>query len=210
MEYVDTVKNSFQEIEVRTPYASVLEMDRLCRHFSFGTPEYPASPVYYIHSPDALRPLPDRDTVSISLLQERDKAEIAQCVEEGKLDPAYMNADVFVPCPIFKDVKWYILRVDGEIAGYLRGECGYANIYDIGWLYVEPRFRGHGYAADLVMYFSKDLFAGGAIPHYGYAISEASVRVAEKCGYVCDRIKLECRSMKPLQPSQIENAFVCK
>lgn len=198
MDYADTVKADFDDIELRTPYPAVLESARVRGHFTVEPAEYPANPVYYIHSPGELAAIEGNKSASISLFKESDKAEIAQAVKAGKLDAESMNADMFVPCMNFKDVKWYILRVNGEIAGYLRGECGYANVYDIGWLYVEPRFRGHGYAVELVMYFSKDMFVNDAVPHYGYAISEASARVAEKCGYVCDNIKLQCRSLKPL------------
>ena len=95
-----------------------------------------------------------------------------------------------------KDVKFYIMRVNGEIVGYLRAECGYMNIYDIGWLYIEPKYRGKGYATLLVLDFSKEMFKNGLIPHYGYAISEESARVAEKCGYQCDQTRLICKTLK--------------
>ncbi len=198
MDYAENVSADFDDIELRTPYPWILESDRIRAHYSITFPEYPANPVYYIHSSADLTPIPENKDASVSLFKESDKFEIARAVDTGIIDAESMNVDMFVPCTNFKDVKWYILRVNGKIAGYLRGECGYANIYDIGWLYVETRFRGHGYAADLVQYFSKDMFANGAIPHYGYAISEASSRVAEKCGYICDKTKLVCRSLKPM------------
>lgn len=198
MDYIDTIKTDFNEIEIRTPYLSVLESKQIRSRYSVTIPENPANPVYYIHSPEELTSVTGSIAASVSLFTESDKEIISQAVEEGLLDRKFMNADMFVPCVNFKDVKWYILRVNGEIAGYLRAECGYANIYDIGWLYVEPRFRGHGYATDLVMYFSKDMFANRAIPHYGYAISQASARVAEKCGFMCDPEQCECRCLKPL------------
>lgn len=198
MDYVDTIKTDFNEIEIRTPYPSVLESKQILSRYSVTAPENPANPVYYIYSPEELTSVTGSVAASVSLFTELDKTDISQAIEEGLLDREYMNADMFVPCTNFKDVKWYILRVNGEIAGYLRAECGYANIYDIGWLYVEPRFRGHGYAACLVMYFSKDMFESHAIPHYGYAISQASARVAEKCGFMCDPVQCEYRCLKPL------------
>jgi len=195
MDYAESVAADFSEIELRTPYPAVLDSERIQRRFSVTEPEEPASPVYYIHSPKELASAVPDDTVSVTPYRESDKAEIAQAVCSGKLDGASMNANMFVPCTVFRDVKWYILRVNGEIAGYLRGECGYANVYDIGWLYVEPRFRGRGYAVRLVLYFSEELFASGAVPHYGYAISPSSERVAEKCGFVCDPEIIECRTL---------------
>lgn len=198
MEYTDGIKNDYEEIELRTPFSSVLEHENIRKRFSLETPSSPANPVYYIHSSAELAQLPPNASVSVSLLTEADKEEIARDVAQGKLDAESMGVEesVFQAWTCFKDVKWYLLRVDGEIAGYLRAECGYENIYDIGWLYVEPRFRGKGYAASLVMYFSHDMFAHGAVPHYGYAISESSARVAEKCGYKCEKTGLICRSLK--------------
>ena len=198
MDCVSQLKDDFSEIEIRTPYASVLEMNIIRDNYILGIPKYKVSPVYYMYSQNQLPHLPEIESLSISLFKETDKAEIAKAEKEGKLDSENMNADMFVPYANFKDVKWYILRCNGEIAGYLRAECGYANIYDIGWLYVEPRFRGQGFAPALVVHFSKDMFVNGKIPHYGYAISEESARVAEKCGYICDKTNLYCRTLKPL------------
>ncbi len=199
MDYVDTVKAEFDEIELRTPYPAVLDSEHIRKYFNAENTEHPANPVYYIHSADKLTLLSENTSVSVSLFCETDKDEIDKAVQEGKLDQESMNGDMFVPYTCYKDTEWYILRVNGEIAGYLRSECGYSNIYDIGWLYVEPRFRGHGYAADLVLKFSYDMFGTGMIPHYGFALSEASARVAEKCGYICDKTNLECRTLKPIQ-----------
>lgn len=198
MDYVDTVKDAFEEIELRTPYSAVPRLPIIQNRYTLTEPAYPASPVYYIYAANQLQSVRANPEASVSLYCEADKDEIAKAVSAGTLDCESINADMFVPCTVFSDVKWYMLRVDGEIAGYLRAECGWANIYDIGWLYVEPRFRGHGYACDLVMYFSKNLFARGAVPHYGYAISGESARVAEKCGYRCDPNKLYCYRLMPI------------
>jgi len=199
MDYVDTVKDTFEEIELRTPYSAVPRLPIIQNRYTLTDPAYPASPVYYIHAEDQLLSPKTNTEASVSLYRDSDKGEIAKAVAAGALDCESMNADMFVPCTVFSDVKWYILRVDGEIAGYLRAECGYANIYDIGWLYVEPRFRSHGYACDLVMHFSRDLFDNGQIPHYGYAISKESARVAEKCGYACDPSKCYNYRLLPIE-----------
>ena len=172
---------------MRTAYPSVVEMERIRGHYALETPDYPPNPVYYLYSADQLSKRQRQENVCVSQWKETDKAEIARAVEAGRLDGESMNADMFVPCEVYQAVEWHILRVNGELAGYLRAECGYANIYDIGWLYVEPRFRGKGYAVDLVLAFSRDMFSRGNIPHYGYAISPASARVAEKCGFICDQ-----------------------
>ena len=199
MEYVDTIKDAFNEIELRTPFTSVLEQKSISMRFCFATPQYPTSPVYYIKSSDMLSNLTNNDRITIALLSDEDKFEIARDIELGKLDAESMGADAFRACACFNDVKFYLMRVDGEVAGYLRAECGYMNIYDIGWLYVEPRYRGNGYASLLVQSFSRDMFAHGAIPHYGYAISKASARVAEKCGYQCDKSTLICKALKAIE-----------
>ena len=196
MEYIDTIKNSFNEIELRTPFPSVLEQGSVTTRFVFETPQYPANPVYYINSSDELSNLICDDRISVTLIKDEDKIEVSRKVEKGLLDLESWGDGSFRPCTNFKDVKFYIMRVDGEIVGYLRAECGYMNIYDIGWLYIEPQYRGKGYASLLVMYFSKDMFMNDLIPHYGYAISIASARVAEKCGYQCDKTSLICKTLK--------------
>ena len=196
MEYIDTIKKSFNEIELRTPFPSVLEQGSVTTRFVFETPQYPANPVYYINSSDELSNLICDDRISVTLIKDEDKIEVARKVEKGLLDLESWGDGSFRPCTNFKDVKFYIMRVDGEIVGYLRAECGYMNIYDIGWLYIEPQYRGKGYASLLVMYFSKDMFMNDLIPHYGYAISIASARVAEKCGYQCDKTSLICKTLK--------------
>ena len=196
MEYIDTIKNSFNEIELRTPFPSVLEQGSVTTRFVFETPQYPANPVYYINSSDELSNLICDDRISVTLIKDEDKIEVARKVEKGLLDLESWGDGSFRPCTNFKDVKFYIMRVDGEIVGYLRAECGYMNIYDIGWLYIEPQYRGKGYASLLVMNFSRDMFMNGLMPHYGYAISIASARVAEKCGYQCDKTSLICKTLK--------------
>ena len=196
MEYIDTIKNSFNEIELRTPFPSVLEQGSVTTRFVFETPQYPANPVYYINSFDELSNLICNDRISVTLIKDEDKIEVARKVEKGLLDLESWGDGSFRPYTNFKDVKFYIMRVDGEIVGYLRAECGYMNIYDIGWLYIEPQYRGKGYASLLVMNFSRDMFMNGLMPHYGYAISIASARVAEKCGYQCDKTSLICKTLK--------------
>lgn len=199
MEFVDGIKDNYQEIELRTPYLSVLDNTDITKRFSLEAVEYPANPIYYIHTRDELLPYVQTDGVSIALHTEEDKAEITRCAQQGLLDSECMGEGMFTLTTCFKDVKWYILRVDGNIAGYLRAECGYSNLYDIGWLYVEPRYRGKGYATALTLYFAHHIFDMGAVPHYGFAICPESVRVAEKCGFKCDKTEIHCRALKKLK-----------
>ena len=205
MEYIDTIKNAFNEIELRTPFPSVLGQRSVTTRFVFEIPQYPANPVYYINSSDELSNLICNDElsnlicndrISVTLIKDEDKIEVARKVEKGLLDPESWGDGSFQPCTNFKDVKFYIMRVNGEIVGYLRAECGYMNIYDIGWLYIEPQYRGKGYASLLVLNFSRDMFMNGLIPHYGYAVSKESAHVAEKCGYQCDKTSLICKTLK--------------
>ncbi len=185
----------FKEIELRTPFPEILEYDGLTGTFEQNEPSDPASPVYFIHSPvELIAPIPD-ETVTVSLAAEEDKAEIERENERGNLNPEEIGPYIFNTFTIFKDTRLYILRVGGTIAGYLRAECGFSNIYDIGWLYVRPDYRGHHYAVHLTHFFSADCFAAGRVPHYGFAISDASVRVAEKCGYSCDPAKITRRQL---------------
>ena len=196
MEYLDMIKNAFHEIEMRTPFPSVFEQESVTARFAFKTPQCPANPVYYIKSSDALSNLICNDRISVTPIKDEDKIEVARKVDKGLLDLESWGDGSFRACTNFKDVKFYIMRVNGEIVGYLRAECGYMNIYDIGWLYIEPKYRGKGYASLLVLNFSRDMFMNGLLPHYGYAISKESARVAEKCGYQCDKTCLICKTLK--------------
>lgn len=198
LEFVDGIKDNYGEIELRTPFISVLDNENVTKRYSLEAVEYPASPIYYTHTRDELLPYAKMERVSIALHTEEDKAEISRCVQQGLLDSECMGEGMFTLTTNFKDVKWYILRVDGNIAGYLRAECGYSNYYDIGWLYVEPKYRGNGYATALTLYFSHHVFDIGAVPHYGFAICPESVRVAEKCGFKCDKTGIYCRGLKKL------------
>ena len=205
MELIDGIKENYGEIELRTPFISVLNNTDINKRFSLESVEYPASPIYYVHSRNELLPYKEMNGVSIALHTENDKAEIARCVQQGLLDPECMGEGMFIRTTNFKDVKWYILRVNGNIAGYLRAECGYENLYDIGWLYIEPIYRDKGYATALTLYFAHHIFDLGAIPHYGFAICPESVRVAEKCGFKCDKTEIYCRALKKSELAFSEN-----
>lgn len=154
------------------------------------------SPIYYIRSEGELRDIASNPDVSITLVTDGDREEHAAEVMAGHYKDEEMGLHALEPCYNDWDTRIYVLRVRGRIAGYLRAECGFSNIYDIGWLHVQTEYRGNGYAALLVNYFSRDCFAHGYIPHYGYAVSEISARVAEKCGYTRTKRTLECKLLK--------------
>lgn len=198
MEYIDTLRNEFGEIELRTPFSCVLDSDSILKRFSLEQVQDLPNPVYYIDSQSELLNYTGDIELSITQLSDEDRNEIANSVRLGKLDRESWGDGSFKPCTGFKDVKVYIARLKGEIIGYLRAECGYMNVYDIGWLYIEPSYRGMGYAAALVSYFSREMFNADLVPHYGYAISEQSARVAQKCGYKCDETPLICKVLKNL------------
>ena len=86
MEYLDTIKHAFHEIEMRTPFPSVLEQESVTVRFVFETPQCPANPVYYIKSSDALSNLSCNDRISVALIQDEDKIEVARKVEKGLLE----------------------------------------------------------------------------------------------------------------------------
>lgn len=181
--YVSEHKDDFDEIVLSTPFSEISNNDALNKQFSLAAPSYPANPVYYIHSPSELSDIRLGENVSIALGTECDREELRREAELGNINTEEFGPEIFNTYDCYRDTRLYIMRVDGRIIGYLRAECGYENIYDIGWLYVMPEYRGYGYAAQLVMHFSRDCFDNGLIPHYGYAVSPESARVAEKCGY---------------------------
>ena len=47
MDYVDTIKTDFNEIEIRTPFPSVLESKQILSRYSVTAPENSVNPVYY-------------------------------------------------------------------------------------------------------------------------------------------------------------------
>lgn len=179
-----------KQIEIRTPYAEVCGC--LTNVFTLTPSDSPLTPIYAVRSRDALPELVLPEGVSVALAADTDKAEVEEAAKNDSFSEEEMGPWIFTAFPWFKDTRLYLLRAEGKIVGYLRGECGYSNIYDIGWVGVSPEARGKGYGYALVLYFSHDCFDNGLIPHYGYAISPASARVAEKCGYFNTREKLYC------------------
>ena len=146
------------------------------------------APIYGLLTPEDLAPLTEKEGVSVSPLTAEEKAflqshtELYESFEEELRSPSLWDA-----CDCFFDTRFYLLKEGDKVIGFLRGELGYKNYYDVGWVYVAPAYRGKGYGKLLTLYFSHDLLKNGLYPHYGYAINPASASVANSCGYTCTR-----------------------
>jgi predicted GNAT family acetyltransferase len=198
MTYVDAILPGFDEIELHTPFLSVLRSESICRRFAVGESCYPPNPDYVIRSLDQLRPSAASCAagVTIGSMSDGDRAVILRAAVAGQLDRDGIGPDLFRPLDRRRDVRWYWIHASGEPIGYLRAECVLQNVEEIGWLYVESKYRGRGYAAALVRAFTRDSFLRGRIPRYGYAVSPESERVAQACGYVRADGEMYCRSLR--------------
>ena len=199
--YVDKHPNT--DVEMRTPYDKNLQNNSIISRFSVREAKYPLNPVYYMHTRQELIKTPTKKDVAVSLLDQCSIEEIRDNIRRGLLDGEEMDPDETMDPNVFyamgyKDIKTFIIRVNGNVIGYLRGENGFSNVYDIGWVYIDPKYRNRGYAAHLVKCFSEYMFDNGFIPHYGHAISKQSVCVAEKCGFKCDDEHSVCVGLKRL------------
>lgn len=159
----------------------------VAERLTFGSSESGA-PIYGLLTPEDLAPLTEKEGVSVSPLTAEEKAflqshtELYEGFEEELRFPSLWDA-----CDCFFDTRFYLLKEGDKVIGFLRGELGYKNYYDVGWVYVAPAYRGKGYGKLLTLYFSHDLLKNGLYPHYGYAINPASAFVAKSCGYTCTR-----------------------
>jgi len=190
--YVFYELRGIAEFELRTPHEEIFRFECFARFFTVIEPTDSMDPVYFLHTQSELADIPTDPSVSVSLASDADKAALSEASRRGQRMPDGIGPDIFERSPLFRDTRLYLLRTGGSIAGYLRAECAYANIYNIGWLYILPEFRGRGYAVQLTMRFSRDCFANGWIPHYGFAVSKESERVAEKCGFRRDTTPIFC------------------
>ena len=167
------LRSDAAEYELRTN-CDILSLPCIADNFEIGD-DTGSSPTYSLRSADELVDIPAGD-VEISLLT-KENSEAFREILASEHAP-------YADC--FADIRRYGMTKDRKPIGYLRAERGYKNYYDIGWLYVLPGARGHGYAPMLVSYFAKDCLENGAFPNYGYAVSRESERVAEKCGFSKD------------------------
>ena len=182
-------------IEIAGAYSEIFDFDCITQYFNISDGSN-LSPIYYMRSENELFDIVSDPDVSIAPVTEGDREELAAEVRAGHYNEEEMGPRVLDFHYDGVDTEIYVLRVKGRIVGYLRAECWFSNIYDIGWIQVQPEYRGNGYAVQLVNHFSRDCFARGFIPHYGYAVSDASARVAEKCGYTRTKRSLSCKTLK--------------
>lgn len=172
------------EYELRTNFSEVLTMRCVTDRFESGEEIVPA-PEYSISSVSELVETPESEDVEISLLTDE--------LRERFSDELTAQRETYTGC--FRDVRRYLLTRGGSLIGYLRAECGYKNYYDVGWVFVPPEMRGHGYAPMLVSYFASDCVNNGFFPNYGFAVTPESERVAVKCGFSKDIGYGICRTL---------------
>lgn len=190
-----------REIDIRTPFPEIYHFSCMKEKFVFPSVEHGA-PIYALYSKDTLPPLQIPAAVTVSLVTDLDKAEVqADPKRLSELEEELQSPKIFDCSACFRDTRFYLMKHSEKIIGFLRAECGYKNFYDIGWLYVAPKFRNNGYGKVLTLFFSYDCLANGKFPHYGYAVSDESVSVARRCGYVntrpsCEWKKLERKNAK--------------
>jgi len=139
-EVIDYISASFGNVdrkELVTPYEEVLAYKCLSDKFDFVESDEPGMPYYGIYSKDELAELKIPEEVSVAPMTDEDKKEVEQAPDE---QADGITTEIFQTIDCYK-TRFYIIRVNGKIAGYLRGECGYSNIYDIGWIEISPEYR---------------------------------------------------------------------
>ena len=163
------------ENQLWTNHGKVLSLPCVTGNFDVFPEDESAPPTYSAGSLSELTDIPTPKSVTISLLEDGFPENLLSGLE---IDTPYSDR--------FIDIRRYLLIKEGTPVGYLRAERGYKNYYDIGWLFVVPEERRHGYASALVSYYANDLVKSGFIPNYGTAVSEGSEKAAEKCGFSKD------------------------
>lgn len=164
------------ENELRTNFPEVLTLPCVARNFEVSDENELPCPTYSVNSLSELIYVPKADGITISPLNDELYKKFRK-----ELDSEHAP---YASC--FRDIRRYLLTKDGKLTGYLRAECGYGNIYDVGWVFVQPDERGHGYAPMLVSYYARDCAEHGLFPSYGLAVTPESERVALKCGFSRD------------------------
>ncbi len=185
-----------KEIDVSATYEEFFVHPYVVERLSFVSSERGA-PIYGLLSPDDLTPITLSQEVIVSLATEEDrKAAAADISLLNALEEELRNVELFDSCDCFFDTRLYLLKDGDKIIGFLRGECGFRNYYDIGWVYVAPAYRGKSYGKLLTLHFSYDLLKNGLYPHYGYAITPESEAVAKSCGFTRTRSSAEFKRIK--------------
>ncbi len=193
-EYLQTLTAA--EVDITSPYKDFFEFPGITEKFSFVSSEDGAA-IYALTSPDALPPLMLSDGVTVALATEEDRQAVqADLSLLDALEEDLRTVDLFDACDCFFDTRFYLLKEGNKVIGFLRGECGYKNYYDVGWVYVAPAYQGRGYGKLLTLSFSHDLLKNGLYPHYGFAINPESEAVAKKCGFTCTRPSAEFKRIE--------------
>ncbi len=188
--YVAEIGWNVGEIELRTTHPEILESPALLHRFTLAEPaEASMNPVYYVHTADELIDHPLAEGLTVVLADDAERERARALLSESDEDENELREGLPYLPDNLPDIRQLILYDNGKPVGYLRGENGFANVYDIGWVQVLPRCQGRGYGKQLTAYFSRDCFAHGLVPQYGFAINDASVAVAEACGYRYDMEK---------------------
>lgn len=185
-----------REIDIGTPFPEIYHFPCVKEKFVFPSTEH-GSPIYALYSKDTLPPLQIPAEITVALITDRDRAKIqADLTLLSELEDDLRSPEIFDHYVCFHDTRFYLMKHNEKIIGFLRAECGYKNFYDIGWLYVAPKFRNNGYGKVLTLFFSYDCLANGKFPHYGYAVSDESISVARRCGYVNTHTSREWKKLE--------------
>ena len=188
-----------EEIDVTATHEEFFVHPYVAERLSFVSTET-GSPIYGLISPDDLAPISLSREVTVSPAAEDDRKATKEDISVlDALEEELRNPELFDSCDCFFDTRFYLLKNGDKIIGFLRGECGFRNYYDIGWVYVAPAYRGKGYGKLLTLHFSYDLLKNGLYPHYGYAINPESEAVAKACGYTRTR---PCAEFKRVNKKQ--------
>lgn len=170
-------RSSFGEKELRTPFPDILTVPVLTKRLHMTVSEENVSPIYALTDDCRLSPLVFPFGVTVELWDGSDAESVISAMPDIGEGTVWRSE-------CYRDTRLYLLRKEGHPVGLLRAECAYKNYYDVGWLHIEPAYRGQGLGTCLTLAFAHDCLTRGDRPHYGFAINEESARVAEKCGFV--------------------------
>lgn len=167
-------------------------IEALKQHYVVTPSERFRAPSYYIRSVEDIHWFPITDNTVIRQLTPEISEEIrTQMLASGVSDKSDDYDDEHLGLwglQIYGDDVNYLLGIKDSSCeirwiGYLRTEKGFGNYMDIGFLFVNVEFRGHGYAKQLVSHFTRECLKNGKIPRYSFALNPESEGVAKVCGF---------------------------
>ncbi len=180
------LRGDFAEAELRT--LQPISHEIFTKAESIPSP----NPTFFMESEAEIRHISNNTRLKVSVATDDVYSALV-------LNPSEINAQIFEFDSICPETRLYLLSHDEEIVGYLRAEKGFANILDVGFLFILPSFRGNSFGKYLATAFAKDCFLRGEIPHYGSAVSPASEAVARAVGFqreplpICKLLSLGCK-----------------